>query len=258
MIKFDLKLSKKTYIYLFLIMIFLVVVSIYIETKYSKPFIFTPEIDYAQANIKMAQNSIEEAKGRIINQQLDISSKEVFNTEAIKLIKDKNVKEVLEKPKDPFSQLAELARPKNKTYVTLKESDLNKKIAPNQTAYEKFKVIEYDITSSNSNTSPIYAPCDFMIFKTSTSWESFLNIHKVRNKPNPDFSKENVLVIVSKTELPPGIFKIEEVFYEKDIAIVKYKVDVFEMAEENPDAKTNFYSATTVSKKVKEIKLKQI
>lgn len=258
MTKFNIKLSKKTYIILFVIMIFLAIISIYIEKRYSTPFIPPPEIDYTQTNIKMAQNSIEQAKGRIVNSQVDISSKEVFNTEAIKLIKDKNFKEILEKPKDPFSQLAELARPKNKTYVTLKESDLNKKIAPNQTAFEKFKIIEYDITSSTSNTSPIYAPCDFMIFKTSTSWESFSNIHKIKNKLTPDFSNENVLVIVSKSELPPGIFKIEEVVYEKDTAIIKYRVDVLEMAEENPNAQTNFYSATTVLKKAKEIKLKQI
>lgn len=257
--RFKLKLSKELYLALFGIMLFLIIVSIYIEKRYTaKTFIEKPEIDYAQTNIRIAQQTMDQLKGRILNYNVDISSKNVFDTQAIKLIKDKNFKEIVEKPKDPFSELAELAKPKNRVYVNLKESDLDKKIPPNPTAYEKFKVINYDITSTTSNISPVYAPCDFMIFKTSTSWESFLNAHKVRDNITPDFSKENVLIITSKSELPPGIFKIEGISYEKDTAIINYKVDVFEMAEENPDAKTNFYSAITIPKKIKEIKLRQI
>ncbi|MCX7905820.1 MAG: hypothetical protein N2446_03870, partial [Elusimicrobiales bacterium] len=81
--------------------------------------------------------------------------------------------------------------------------------------------------------------------------------HKIREEINVDFSKENVIVITSKSELPPGIFKITNVTYQNDTAIINYTIDVLEMAENNPHAKANFYTATTILKKSKTIKLNQ-
>ncbi|MCX7641145.1 MAG: hypothetical protein N2Z20_00740 [Elusimicrobiales bacterium] len=251
------KVTKNTYIYLFIIMIILAGVSIYIEKKHAPSIPIIPEIDYAESNIIMAKNAIEQAKGRL-NYQVNVASTEVFNTEAIKLIKEKKIDDIAEKTLDPFTQMAELAKTKRKTYVNLKESDLDKKIAPNPSSFERLKVMEYDVSSSTSNASLIYAPCDFAIFKTSPSWESFKSLHKIRNDVKVDFSKENIIVIVSKSELPPGIFKIDNVIIQGDVAIVNYRVDVLEMAEDNPNAKTNFYSATTVLKKVKSIRLNQV
>lgn len=252
------KLSKNTYLSLFAIMVILALVSLYIEKKYSPSYMpVIPDADYAETNIAMAKNAVEQMKGRM-SYKVDVSSVDVFNTEAIKIIKEKKFEDVAEKPVDPFTQLAELAKTKKKTYVTLNESDLNKKIAPNESSFEKLKVMEYDVSTSSSSISPIYAPCDFIVFKTSSSWESFKNTHKIRDDVEVDFSKENIVLLVSKSELPPGIFKIEKVSYETDTAVINYYVDVFEMADENPNAKTNFYSAATVLKKYKNIKIKQI
>ncbi len=253
-----LNISKKTFILLFALMIALMFVSFYIEKKYSPSY--TPphiDMDYARTNIMMAKKSVEEAKGRMSFSGAKPQSAEVFDTEAIKIIKERKFEEVSEKPQDPFTKLAELARTKNRTFVNLKEGDLNKKISPNATSIDNLKVKEYDVLSSSSSISPIYAPCDYIVFKTSSSWKSFVETHKVRDTVDADFSKDNVVVITSKSELPPGIFRITGVWADGDTAYIEYRVDVLEMAEDNPDAKTNFYSAAKVSKKFKNIRLKQ-
>ncbi len=253
-----LNISRKTFIIFFGLMIVLMFVSFYIEKKYS-PSYAPPHIDmdYAKTNIMMAKKSIEEAKGRINFSGKRPQSAEVFDTESIKLIKEKGFKEISEKPQDPLTKLAELARTKNRTFVNLKEEDLNKKISPNSTSIDNFKVVEYNVLSSSSNISPIYAPSDYIVFKTSSSWKAFTETHKIREAVDVDFSKDNVVVIISKSDLPPGIFKITGVFTEGDTAYIEYRVDALEMAEDNPDAKTNFYSAVRVSKKFKNIKLRQ-
>lgn len=252
-------LSKKTYTILFALMIVLMLITFYIEKKYSPSVTTIPfESDYAQSSIMMAKKSVDDAKGRMFFKGEKPKDGRVFETEAIKLVKEKNFDDVAEKPKDPFTQLAEMARTKNRTFVNLKETDLNKKVFVSSGSFDDMKIKEYDVMSSSSNLSMIYAPCDFMVFKTSSSWKHFSDTYKIRESIDVDFSKENAVVILSKSDLPPGIFKIAGVSYEGDEAFIDYRVDVFEMADNNKDAMTNFYSAVAVSKKAKSIKLRQI
>lgn len=250
--------SKKIYILVFVAMIILFLISFYLEKRYSPSYQpIARDVDYAQTNIALAQNALDQMKGRM-RYNVDITTADVFDTEAIKIIKNKRFENVAEKEVDPFTKLAELAKTKKKTYVTLKESDLERKIAPNASSFEKLKVMEYNLSSSSSSISPIYAPCDFIVLTSSSSWESFKSSHKIRDEINTDLSQENIVVLISKSELPPGIFKISDVSYEKDTAVINYYVDVFEMAEENPDAKTNFYSVVSIPKKYKNIKIRQV
>ncbi len=252
-------INKKRFVILVVFVILLVFLSFYIERRYSSFHMpMLSDMNYAQANIMMAKRSIDDIKGRMAFDGTKPSSAQVFETQAIKLVKDRDFEGVAEKPIDPFTRLAEMAKTKKRSFVNLKESDLDKKIPPNASSVDNLKVMEYNSLSSSSNISPIYAPCDYMIFKTSSSWNSFSQTHKIRNEVNPDFSNENVIVIVSKSELPPGIFKIMGVSSDKDSLYIEYRVDVLEMADDNPNAKPNFYSATIVQKKFKNIKLKQI
>ncbi|MEF3280304.1 MAG: hypothetical protein K6357_04990 [Elusimicrobiota bacterium] len=255
------KLNRKLYILLFAFCVVLIVTYAIIEKKYSARSVVTPfETDYAANAIAQARVSLEDIKRRNI-EKINISSKDVYETEAIKLIKNKNFIEVAEKELDPMTRLAEMAKSKNKVYVNLKESDLNKKINlyDNIKKSEKINtVVVPDIGKEFSNITPIYAPCDYKIFTTSNSWSEFISHNRVRENIAVDFEKEKIAAIISKSELAPGIFKIDSVKIEKNKATIFYRVDIFELSEDNKNSKRDFHSATKIPKTVNIITLQQI
>ena len=251
---------KKVYLISFAIFFILMGVYFYIENKYSSKSL-APGLDkdYAAVAIEEANNAMANARNPALG--IDTKTVEVYDTEAIKLVKNKNFVDVAEKPVDPMTQLAELAKSKNKVYVNLSEKDLNKKI----NLYENIKksekvstVVVPEMGKELSNLTPVYAPCDYKVFKSSIEWNGFIAHNRVREKPDIDFSKESVLAIVSGSELSPGIFKIDS-FEKKDKnIIVYYRVDVFEIADDNPNSKRDFYSIIKIPKGYAKIELKQI
>lgn len=254
-------MPKAVYIVFFVFLFVLLVIYIYIEKKYTtKNFIPIREVDYAQVAIQSAKQSMDDLKRSNID-SLKPSTSAVYETEAIKLVKNKDFNDVAEKELDPMTKLAELVKSKNKNYVNLKESDLNKKINlyENISKSEKINtVVVPEMGKETSSITPIVAPCDYKIFKTSSSWSSFIEYNRIRDRVNADFLKEDIIIIISKSDIPPGVFKIDSVKIEKNIATVLYRVDIFEISEDNKNAKRDFYTATKIPKSVKKIKLKQI
>lgn len=251
---------KKIYIISFAILFAITGIYYFIENKYSSKTVVPPlDKDYALNAIKQAEQNIENAKTNM--PEVDTNTVEVYNTEAIKLVKNKDFVDVSEKPVDPVKQLVELAKSKNKVYVNLTEKDLDKKINlyENMKKNEKIKTVAVpEMGKEVSSITPVYAPCDYKVFKTSVEWNSFISHNRVREKPQVDFSKENILTVISKSELSPGIFKIDSYEKKEKNIIINYRVDVFEIADDNPNSKRDFYSIIKIPKGYSKIELNQI
>ena len=95
--------------------------------------------------------------------------------------------------------------------------------------------------------SMIAAPVDYQLFKSSGTWNAFTRSHKGRF-PEADFSREYMLILVSVSDLPSGIFKVADVKRTEQEVVVLYRVDPLAMAA-GPGAKERgLYSATPVPK----------
>jgi len=259
------RIVNKKIIYLFVIIgIIIAFIYYYFDKKYFKNTIDIPkrDVDYATEAIIKAQQSIDSMKTLHPMKKIDKSKVRVFETQAIKIVKDSKFEEVAQEPVDPFTQLAEMAREKKKPFVSLSEKDLDKKVNlyDKINNSEKIKTVNVPKMGEDllSSITPIYAPCKWQVFKSSSSWESFLQQYRVREKPEIDFSKNYLLTIVSLSELPPGVFKIDSYELSGGTLKVKYRVDILEIAEENKDAKRDFYSVIKIPQNYKSIELIQI
>ncbi len=253
---------RKIYLILLAGMIFVIGLYYLLEKMYTEnpsSQIYSEENNYDNLGIDKAQQFLDNKKK--FSSKKDIKSSDIVNEGNIRLIKEKDFKEVAEKPKDPMAELAELARSRNKVMVKLDENELDSKI----NLYDKIKKEENikrtyvpEPGKEINSVTPIYAPCNYKVFKTKDEWESFISHNKVKERLNIDFSKENVLILVSDSILPSGIFEIDSYEKKANKIIVKYRVNVFEIAEENTSSKADYYTAIKIPKGYKEVELKQI
>lgn len=182
---------------------------------------------------------------------------------AIKIVQEPNFQEVAEKPKTQIEFLQEMANAKKKPVMELEESDLNKKVNLYYQSNAADKVpasyvpefnVEEDLKTPKKTM--ISAPVEYKIFKNEKDWQEFANSHRIR-KIEPDFKNSYVLILVSTSELPNGIFKIDSLKKENGGVTVLYRVDPLEMAADNSNSTPNHYSAINIPKTDK-IQLKQI
>ncbi|MBP7795180.1 MAG: hypothetical protein KA059_00165 [Elusimicrobiales bacterium] len=254
---------KKIYLFLFIFFIVLMVVYLLIQRKYSSRMVITPpNVDYAAAQIAQANRSINDLKRAHID-DVDTTTVRVYDSgSSIKIVKNDGFGGVSEKPVDPFTQLAEMAKEKNKVYVNLKESDLDKKInlyADMKTEKKLKKVVVPEMGKEPSSITPIDVPCDYKIFQSSSGWKSFTEHNRIREKISDiNFNKEQVVILISKSDIAQGVFKIDSVSIKNNTATISYRVNVFEISDDNPDAKRDFYTAAKIPKNIKNIELKQI
>jgi hypothetical protein len=239
------------------------IIYVIIERNYrTAEVVNIPDSDYAANQIAQANKSIDDLRRAQID-DVDTSTVKVYvSGAAIKIVKNKDFGGVLEKPVDPFTQLAEMAKEKNKVYVNLKESDLNKKINiysdMNMNTKLK-KVVVPEMGQDVSSITPIDIPCDYKLFKSQSQWKSFTEHNRIReNLSNINFDKEQIVAIISKSEVAPGVFQIDNIDIKDSVAVVSYRVNVLELSEDNPDAKRDFYTVARIPKKVARIDLKQI
>lgn len=98
----------------------------------------------------------------------------------------------------------------------------------------------------------IAAPVEPLLIKTSEEYKAFKR--KARGSyPTADFSKEQVLVLESTSNLPDKVFEIQSVEDKDGKRIVNYRVSVFAL-----DKKTNTHSAVIVKKGDLPLELKQV
>ncbi|GAB4029392.1 MAG: hypothetical protein Fur0012_03690 [Elusimicrobiota bacterium] len=208
---------------------------------------------------KMRQKQ-EDLKNQRPMPQAQTEKRETFETDSIKLIKDKNFSEVAEKPKSPMQRLIEMAQGKDRNPIYLSEQDLNKKINlyDRVSSEEKLRPSEVPPPGEEPKTriSRISAPVTYKVFHDENSWKEFLKDHKVRGI-KADFSKNDVLILVSNSDLPNGIFLVDSFKSEKGIATVYYRVNPLEMSSSSESKAQNHYSAINIPKR-SEVKLEQI
>ena len=111
------------------------------------------------------------------------------------------------------------------------------------------KVIE---ESAESKISMIDAPVESLLIKSLEEYRRFKQ--KARGSyPVVDFSKNNVLVLESGSNLPDKAFEIVSVNEDKGKMLVQYRINVFGL-----DKKTNTHNVVVVSKKNIPLELKQV
>ena len=100
------------------------------------------------------------------------------------------------------------------------------------------------------------APVDYKVFRDSQTWLAFASTHKGRFPP-VDFSREAMLILVSVSDLPSGIFKIDGLKKSAKETVVLYRVDPLAMAAGSGPDERNLYSAAAIPKGV-DVSLAQI
>ena len=231
----------------------------------------------AQQALAAARNSGGGSASMIPPPRHGFSTAAVNSDGAIMVVKEKEFGGVAEQPKDMLDLLTGLGGGRNKPApIALKESDLDKKLiniggAPVAQPHLKVSSIpEMGRGAGQEGVTVFTAPVDFKIFKSSETWWAFTNSHKCRSasgavsglKPapsllsSPDFAKDSVVVLISVSELPNGIFKILKVEKTGKELRLDYRVDPLAMAA-GETGQHDFYS-TAVIPKAPALKLRQV
>lgn len=109
-----------------------------------------------------------------------------------------------------------------------------------------------EMPQEKSSISMIAAPAEVLLIKTTDEYKAFKR--RARGSyPVADFSKENVLVLESASNLPDKMFEIQKVEEKNGKRFVIYRVNIFGL-----DKKTNTHSAVLISKQDLPIELKQV
>ncbi len=103
-----------------------------------------------------------------------------------------------------------------------------------------------------SSISMINAPVSAKLIKTADEYKSFKRVAR-GSYPLADFSKQDVLVLESASNLPDKVFEIQNVREENGKMVVTYRVNVFGL-----DKKTNTHSAVLVQKSGLPLEMKQV
>lgn len=106
--------------------------------------------------------------------------------------------------------------------------------------------------SAESKITLIEAPVEAQILSSLEDYRRFKRQAR-GSYPEVDFTKQNVLVLQSTSNLPDKVFEIQTVTDEKGKRIVTYRVSVFGL-----DKKTNTHSVVVVDKQNLPLELKQV
>ncbi|OGR42536.1 MAG: hypothetical protein A2X35_12010 [Elusimicrobia bacterium GWA2_61_42] len=195
-----------------------------------------------------------------------LSSAAVKTEGAIMLVKERSFGGVAEKPKDMLEVLNDLSggNKGKPAPIALKDADLDKKITVGGEPGKEPRLASSSMPElgrgpAQEGITLLNAPVDYKIFKSSETWWAFAGSRKCRSNPEawgglkqavsplsgPDFAKESVIVLVSVSELPNGIFKIMTVEKTGKELRLDYRVDPLAMAAGDDD-QHDFYSAAVI------------
>lgn len=108
------------------------------------------------------------------------------------------------------------------------------------------------VEEPKSAISMIEAPVKARLIKNSQEYKEFKRVAR-GSYPAADFSKQDVLVLESTSNLPDKVFEIQNVSEEDGKRVVAYRVSVFGL-----DQKTNTHSAVLIQKSDLPLELKQV
>ena len=189
---------------------------------------------------------------------------ESFRSEGIMMIvKDGAFEGVAEAPRGVMEMLTDMSgsNKKKPPTVYLTDADLTKKIivGPGKPEAPLSASVVPGMGKSASVTegkAMISAPVDYKVFRDSETWKAFESTHKGPFPPC-DFSREEMLILVSVSDLPSVIFKIDGLKRSAKETVVLYRVDPLAMAAANGTKELNSYSAVAIPKAI-DVELKQI
>jgi len=230
----------------------------------------------AQAALMAAKQGLIPTGSLIPSYRGGLSTAAVKTDGAIMLVKEKTFGGVAETPKDLMSLLGELGGgdKRKPAPIAMKDADLDKKITvgglpDREPRLAASTMPEMGRQPGNEGVTLLSAPVDYKVFKSSETWWTFAASRKCRSaseagsglKPepssfaSPDFSRDAVVVLVSVSELPNGIFKIVKVEKAGKELRLDYKVDPLAMAAGGDQH--DFYSAAVIPKNLP-LKLRQV
>lgn len=207
-----------------------------------------------------------------------LSTASVRTDGGIMVVKEKEFNGVAEQPKGLMEQLSELSGgdKRKPAPVKLKEADLDKKIniggdPGKEPSLAGHAVPELGRRPGQEGVTLLKAPVDYKLFKSSSTWTAFTASRKCRSEPeaaaglkpapspfsSPDFSKDIVVVLVSVSDLPNGIFRIVKVEKAGRELVVSYRVDPLAMSAAAERDQHDFYSGAVVPAGLK-VRLAQV
>lgn len=136
--------------------------------------------------------------------------------------------------------------------VTPEEEDEDSETAVDLTHTSTPSADEPAVPEPKSSISMINAPVAVKLIKTADEYKAFKRTAR-GSYPAADFSKQDVLVLESTSNLPDKVFEIQSVREEDGKMVVTYRVSVFGL-----DKKTNTHSAVLILKRDLPIELKQV
>jgi len=212
------------------------------------------------AEARASANTKENAP---VSYRTDLSSGSVRSEGAIMMVKNKEFEGVADDPKSMMDMLTDMSgsNKKKNPPVYLTEKDLDKKILVEPSDRSENPLNSSAVPKPGSSSTAgagalISAPVDYKVFRDTETWKAFASTHK-GHYPPVDFSREEMLILVSVSDMPSGIFKIDGLKKSAKETVVLYRVDPLAMATDNGINEQNFFSAAAVPKNI-DVKLVQI
>ncbi|MHB0995324.1 MAG: hypothetical protein ACYC2I_03030 [Elusimicrobiales bacterium] len=254
----------KILIYLFsgLIVVFLLLILVnYIGSVSGGPSEYAEGGEQNPANAEeMAQQALNTARyggpvptaSMVPGYRRGLSTSSVNTDGAISIVKEKEFGGVAEKPKDMMSMLNELSGGKKKPEpIALKDSDLDKKISVGRPDKEPGLRVstmpELGRRPGQEGLTMLSAPVNYKIFKSSETWAAFTSSRKVK-AADFDFRSYDLLILVSLSDFPSGIFSVSGVEPGRKETVVRYRVNPLAMAAEAPAAQREAFAMAPVPK----------
>ena len=191
------------------------------------------------------------------------SSSSVKTEGAIMIVRESKFQGVAEPPKSPMEILNEMSGVNRYKIqpIALKDSDLGKKIVTPGEPLKEPGLADSSVPAlgktPNGGLVMIKAPVGYELFTSSATWAAFAGSHKCATV-KADFLKENVLVLVSLSDFPSGIFKIADLKSVKKELVVHYRVDPLAMSAASEAGAQQAYSAAVVPKSAAKMRLEQV
>ncbi len=193
-----------------------------------------------------------------------LSTATLASGDAIMLVKDNNFSGVAEKPKDMLEMLSDMAggSKKKPAPIALSDADLDKKIRNLGTDPEKEQRLKKSVMpemgrgAGEEGVTLLAAPVDYKVFKSSETWWSFANSRKLRPGEH-DFSSADLLILVSLSDFPSGIFSVAGVERGKKETVVKYRVNPLAMGADTTPEQREAYASAPVPKS-RPVRLQQV
>ena len=192
-----------------------------------------------------------------------LSTASVNTDGSISIVKEKDFGGVAEQPKDMMAMLTEMSGgdKRKPAPIALKDADFDKKITVGGPAGKETKLYvstmpELGRRPGQEGLTMLSAPVDYKIFKSSETWTAFISSRKVKSR-ELDFKVFNMLILVSLSDFPSGIFSVAGVEPGKKETVVKYRVNPLAMAAETSSESREAYALAPVPKGVP-VRLQQV